>query len=478
MSSLTDAANQAAASVLGFEVPRTAQTPLGGLRGTPGGLVASPTSLHPQGPGITITTVQESTRVTGGDHASPRPVLPPSFAVSPPPYTEASISSGDATYSPALSEDGLVDDGADVGVMFTTRARRRHNGSSAGDTSGDGSSPSRGALSSSGERRSYALRPSAQLRRRSDWDSLSGDNSVDARRETSGDSALGLDLGKVDVLSGEESRWSGDRGVLTTDNEEATFSTRAPRIASSFGQDTSKGRLKDPNLPLVLFILRLLAAVPAMIGFIRMLLLLRAADEHNVGTPSRGDLTMALPWAVLTGIFCFDMTTGLTRRWLLYYDLPSTLLRLVSLQSICWPSTAVTLKFMGDKQILAAWVVVGTCTAWSRSVQLWVTSNVPETTTHTLKTAIPRNSSFGSRSSHQTTGSKKEEGRVVGTSGPQSSKSSASISRGWHTSSNGAKIFIRRRTWDWTVVGRAVGWKVGLLYLFTTWFLLLERKGV
>ena len=172
------------------------------------------------------------------------------------------------------------------------------------------------------------------------------------------------------------------------------------------------------------------------------------------------------------------MTTGLTRRWLIYYDLPSTLLRLVSLQSICWPSTAVTLKFMGDRNILAAWVVVGTCTAWSRSVQLWVTSNVPDTSGRPLKSGIPRTLSFGSRSSHQATGSKKEEGRAIGSNGTPTSKSSASISRGWHTSSNGAKIFIHRRTWDWIAVGTAVGWKIGLLYLITTWFLLLERKGV
>jgi hypothetical protein len=123
-----------------------------------------------------------------------------------------------------------------------------------------------------------------------------------------------------------------------------------------------------------------------------------------------------------------------------------------------------------------AWVIVGTCTAWSRSVQLWVTSNVPETTAR--KTGIPRNSSFASRGSqHAAAVLRKEEAIRGGTphnGSSQSIKMTYSISKGWHGSSNNAKVFIRRRTWDWAEVGQAVGWKIGLLYLLTTWFLLLR----
>ncbi len=160
------------------------------------------------------------------------------------------------------------------------------------------------------------------------------------------------------------------------------------------------------------------------------------------------------------------MTTGLTRRWLLYYDLPSTLLRLVSLQTICWPCTAITLGFLGHRQALAGWVLVGTCTAWSRSVQLWVTSNVPDSVAGKAIKGSSRSHSFSGKSSTTSL-----IGRKGG--GPPVNGISQNAKPDW-ISSNGARVFIRRRTWDWHVVSREVAWKLGLLYLLTTWYLLLR----
>jgi hypothetical protein len=74
------------------------------------------------------------------------------------------------------------------------------------------------------------------------------------------------------------------------------FSPRAPRVPSVFVQESTKGRLEDPNLPLILFILRLLAAVPAAIGFVKILFMQRALDIAASGQPTKGELTMALPW--------------------------------------------------------------------------------------------------------------------------------------------------------------------------------------
>jgi hypothetical protein len=79
---------------------------------------------------------------------------------------------------------------------------------------------------------------------------------------------------------------------------------------------------------------------------------------------------------LLTGMQCFLLTSGLTRRWLAYYSLPSTLLRLLSLQSICWPATSLTLKLVGPSRPLIGWVLIGTTTSLSNTIRIWVTSNI------------------------------------------------------------------------------------------------------
>jgi N-glycosylation protein len=81
--------------------------------------------------------------------------------------------------------------------------------------------------------------------------------------------------------------------------------------------------------------------------------------------------------AILTGIQCLYLTTGLLTRWRLYYPPLPTLIRLLALQAICWPATHVTLAFLEHhRRPVATWAVVGTTTCCSRAVQMWVTSNL------------------------------------------------------------------------------------------------------
>ncbi|RXW19022.1 hypothetical protein EST38_g6826 [Candolleomyces aberdarensis] len=93
--------------------------------------------------------------------------------------------------------------------------------------------------------------------------------------------------------------------------------------------------------------------------------------------PGRVDWIVAAAWAFLTAHHCLGLSTGLLARWKVYYTPSSTLVRLLALQGICWPATQLTLTVVGGgRRPAAAWAVIGTCTAVSRSVQIWVTSNI------------------------------------------------------------------------------------------------------
>ena len=79
----------------------------------------------------------------------------------------------------------------------------------------------------------------------------------------------------------------------------------------------------------------------------------------------------------MTGYQCLALTTGLLTRWRLYYPPLSSLIRLLALQGICWPATQITLAvFEHDRRPVVAWALIGTTTCASRSVQIWVTSNL------------------------------------------------------------------------------------------------------
>ncbi|WWC64091.1 uncharacterized protein I303_106698 [Kwoniella dejecticola CBS 10117] len=176
----------------------------------------------------------------------------------------------------------------------------------------------------------------------------------------------------------------------------------------------------------------------------------------------RGDALLCIAWAICTAHFCFSLTTGLTHRWRSYYSLPSTITRLVSLQCLCWPATYLTLWFLGANRLLLCWVVIGVTTGWSRTVQMWVTSNVIP--------LPPRSSASASRSN---TGLEREEKEGVGGQGditPNSSTVKITMGTGPPEIPDGLstwEAFRWGRKWDWDNVARAVGWKVGGLLLIT-----------
>jgi hypothetical protein len=152
---------------------------------------------------------------------------------------------------------------------------------------------------------------------------------------------------------------------------------------------------------------------------------------------------------ILTGHYCFEMTSGLTHRWRVYYDSWATGARLLSLQCICYGLTMATLSFLGHNRILFAWVVIGCTTAGSRSVQMYVTSNILAASPHRVHAAlIPAPPPIPSGDDDDTIGNLKGD--------PENGE----LGR-WAQ-------FKMDRLWDWNAVAREVGWKLGVLMLFTT----------
>lgn len=170
--------------------------------------------------------------------------------------------------------------------------------------------------------------------------------------------------------------------------------------------------------------------------------------------PDRGDYLLAVLWACLTAHQCLKLTTGLLHRWRAYYHPLSTLIRLLALQAICWPATHFTLNIMGswgmntaldhdalstfDVAILrwttirpdVCWAVIGTTTCFSRSIQIWVTSNLL----------------------------------------PQSPNSFSGVGPILGRSSG--------RRWDWGVVARECLFPAGLLYVLMAWIGAWRREFI
>ncbi|KAF9236505.1 hypothetical protein BU15DRAFT_89121 [Melanogaster broomeanus] len=156
---------------------------------------------------------------------------------------------------------------------------------------------------------------------------------------------------------------------------------------------------------------RLLSVVPASLGPPGYSTMYTSHDrgydrgQHPGGwgrrcLPDRGDYLIAVLWALLTAHQCLQLTTGLLHRWRAYYPPLSTLIRLLALQAICWPATHFTLDILGslgtnpardsDELVIlesallrwttvrpdVCWAVIGTTTCFSRSIQIWVTSNL------------------------------------------------------------------------------------------------------
>jgi N-glycosylation protein len=161
--------------------------------------------------------------------------------------------------------------------------------------------------------------------------------------------------------------------------------------------------------------------------------------------------------AILTGFQCLRLTTGLLTRWRLYYPPLPTLIRLIALQAICWPATHFTLSILEHhKRPVIVWAVVGTTTSVSRSVQIWVTSNLWWEKRGVGGVGV--SDGEGSSSISSVNGAAQEEEHKIG------------YWRRW----GGGKWGGRR--WDWKEVGIKCVLPAGVVYVIMAWAEALRRE--
>lgn len=157
------------------------------------------------------------------------------------------------------------------------------------------------------------------------------------------------------------------------------------------------------------------------------------AGERVVGMGGM-DHAIVSCWSIATGVWCYLLASGLLRRWLTYYSLFPTLIRQLSLQAICWSSTHLTLQVFGPSRPLTAWVVIGTTTSISHSVQIWVTSNI------------------------------------------RLARQDERESRRWFAVGMGLDYWLGKRKIDWSKVVRQSVIPLFALYFVTCWTMLLDRE--
>ncbi|GAA95610.1 glycosyltransferase family 32 protein [Mixia osmundae IAM 14324] len=174
----------------------------------------------------------------------------------------------------------------------------------------------------------------------------------------------------------------------------------APRLPTARGAPASKlspwqktATSQRPGVPAIgadrlLFVLTALSIVPGSFGTLWCLRqawqdprMLRLAHPDAVGgfrqaSALRADYVLGAIWAAASAVWCYRMTYGLLRRWLIYYDLLPAMLRLTSFQVICWPLTRFTIGFVSLDQPILGWMICAYSAAISSTVVVWLTSNL------------------------------------------------------------------------------------------------------
>ncbi|KIJ31466.1 hypothetical protein M422DRAFT_185957 [Sphaerobolus stellatus SS14] len=198
--------------------------------------------------------------------------------------------------------------------------------------------------------------------------------------------------------------------------------------------------------PLLFQTFRLLSVVPAVFGALYHLFkLLSRPTIPSEPSPSSPqyihhpiDHFISILWALLTAHQCLRLTTGLLVRWKAYYPPLATHIRLLALQAICWPATQYTLVlFNHAKRPVICWAIIGSTTSISRSVQIWVTSNL----------------NFWTREGSGLRG-----------------RGASDAGRG------GAPIVGGQRRWDWTEVGVKCALPMGIMYFIMAWAEAFRRE--
>ncbi|KII84821.1 hypothetical protein PLICRDRAFT_117249 [Plicaturopsis crispa FD-325 SS-3] len=259
-------------------------------------------------------------------------------------------------------------------------------------------------------------------------------------------------------------------GETETEADEPPRHLPTARIIPPSAPLVPPNTLQERLTPLLFESSRLLSVVPAVFGTLYNIYHVynppippsphSSSSAACSSTPHRIDYLVSALWAILTGYQCLALTTGLLARWRLYYPPLPTLIRLLALQAICWPATHLTLGVLRHEvRPAVCWAVVGTTTCVSRSVQLWVTSNL----------WWERRPSEGGRPSDSS--GKGSGGGAKGEGGGERERRS----RGWRRW-GGGKWGGRR--WDWGEVCAKCALPAGVVYFVMAWAEALRREWV
>ena len=137
---------------------------------------------------------------------------------------------------------------------------------------------------------------------------------------------------------------------------------------------------------LLLHSLRLFAVVPGLVGTISLLqhsyqqaLNYRWLRTNFMSlTPSAIEYFFCSLWSICTAFHALSLMTMLLRRWLIYYTLVPSLIRLITFQSICWSLVRWVLWCFGPSQPAASWIVISTFTSFFEILARWITSNITD----------------------------------------------------------------------------------------------------
>lgn len=131
------------------------------------------------------------------------------------------------------------------------------------------------------------------------------------------------------------------------------------------------------------FILQALSVIPSFLGFFYCVhrfysisppMLINSSSTWLQGGKAVGvsearstrlDWFIAGMWALACAYFSHSLAKGLLRRWLVYYSLLPTVIRVISLQAICWPLCLTTHRVLSFDQPVAAWMICASTAAIS-----------------------------------------------------------------------------------------------------------------
>ncbi|KAJ7471975.1 N-glycosylation protein-domain-containing protein [Mycena latifolia] len=274
----------------------------------------------------------------------------------------------------------------------------------------------------------------------SDDDAEDDDVIYTARRTPTLRTRLFGGRGKADTISTTPGRRGA--GETETELDEPPRHLPTSRIIPASAPLVPPSTLEQRLTPLLFEFSRLLAVVPAIFGTLYNLYFVYHPPS-GPRAPERIDFFVSALWAILTGYQCLALTTGLLARWRVYYPPLPTLIRLLALQGICWPATHLSLTLLNHaRRPAAVWAAIGTTTCMSRSVQIWVTSNLWW------------------------------EPRDAGTGAAAPTQAAPGAAPGWRRF--GGRWGGRR--WDWREVGLQCMLPAGVLYFVMAWAEQLRRE--